>query len=74
LSGREKPKKLLAQVYEKLVYATENAVWWNFCLAGAMELREGVKPPSTTSDGTYVKAALSVGCLAHPFRRADSDR
>jgi alkyl sulfatase BDS1-like metallo-beta-lactamase superfamily hydrolase len=27
--GQRKPKQLLAQVYEKPVYATENAVWRN---------------------------------------------
>ncbi|WP_369257822.1 alkyl/aryl-sulfatase [Streptomyces sp. R35] len=59
----EKPKQLLARVYEKLAYATENAVWRNFYLTGAMELREGVKPPSTTTDSTDVKAALSVDQL-----------
>ncbi|MFC7261668.1 alkyl/aryl-sulfatase [Streptomyces lutosisoli] len=59
----DKPKQLLAQVYEKLAYATENAVWRNFYLTGAMELREGVKPPSTTTDSTDVKAALSVDQL-----------
>jgi alkyl sulfatase BDS1-like metallo-beta-lactamase superfamily hydrolase len=60
---RKKPRQLLAQVYEKLAYTTENAVWRNFCLTGAMELREGVKPPSATSDSTDVKAALSVDQL-----------
>lgn len=59
----EKPKRLLAQVYEKLAYAAENAVWRNFYLTGATELREGVKPPSTTTDSTDVKAALSVDQL-----------
>ncbi|WP_406478984.1 alkyl/aryl-sulfatase [Streptomyces sp. NBC_01615] len=59
----DKPKQLLAQVYEKLAYATENAVWRNFYLTGAMELREGVKPPSTTTDSTDVKAALLVDQL-----------
>lgn len=59
----EKPEQLLAQVYEKLAYATENAVWRNFYLTGAMELREGVKSPSTTSDSSDVRAALSVDQL-----------
>ncbi|GGN69174.1 alkyl sulfatase [Streptomyces albiflavescens] len=59
----ERPKELLAQVYEKLAYATENAVWRNFYLTGAMELREGVKPPSAGSDSSDVKAALSVDQL-----------
>jgi alkyl sulfatase BDS1-like metallo-beta-lactamase superfamily hydrolase len=60
---QEKPKHLLAQVYEKLAYATENAVWRNFYLTGAMELREGVRQPESTSDSTDVKAALSVSQL-----------
>ena len=60
---QRKPKELLAQVHEKLAYATENAVWRNFCLTGAMELREGVKAPSSTSDSSDVKAALSVDQL-----------
>lgn len=56
-------KQLLAQVYEKLAYATENAVWRNFYLTGAQELREGVKEATTTSDSTDAKAALSVDQL-----------
>nr|WP_206328400.1 alkyl sulfatase dimerization domain-containing protein [Streptomyces sp. S3(2020)] len=60
---QEKPKRLLAQVYEKLAHATENAVWRNFYLTGAMELREGVRQPETTSDSTDVRAALSVSQL-----------
>lgn len=43
----ERPKGLLAQVYAKLAYSTENAVWRNFY------------PPAIPS-GTDVKAALSV--------------
>lgn len=57
------PRQLLAQVYEKLAFATENAVWRNFYLTGAQELREGVKQASSTSDSTDVKAALSVDQL-----------
>lgn len=60
---QDKPKRLLAEVYEKLAHATENAVWRNFYLTGAMELREGVRAPETTSDSTDVKAALSVSQL-----------
>ncbi|MES5822913.1 alkyl sulfatase dimerization domain-containing protein [Streptomyces sp. RG80] len=61
--GQRKAKRLLAEVYEKLAHATENAVWRNFYLTGAMELREGVRAPETTSDSTDVKAALSVDQL-----------
>ncbi|WP_369245885.1 alkyl sulfatase dimerization domain-containing protein [Streptomyces sp. R41] len=59
----ERAKQLLARVYERLAHATENAVWRNFYLTGAMELREGVKPPSAASDSSDVRAALSVDQL-----------
>ncbi|MCT9082347.1 alkyl/aryl-sulfatase [Streptomyces fulvoviolaceus] len=59
----QQSKQLLAQVYEKLAYATENAVWRNFYLTGARELREGVKQATSASDSSDVKAALSVDQL-----------
>lgn len=59
----QQPRQLLAQVYEKLAYATENAVWRNFYLTGAQELREGVKRATSASDSSDVKAALSVDQL-----------
>ncbi|WP_428955322.1 alkyl/aryl-sulfatase [Streptomyces sp. cg35] len=53
-------KAELASVYEKLGFATENAVWRNFYLTGAMELREGVRPGDSSTVGPTMMAALSV--------------
>ncbi|MFG3301823.1 alkyl/aryl-sulfatase [Micromonospora chersina] len=52
-------KELLAQVYERLAYASENGVWRNFYLTGAQELRYG--PTITPVDlGAGMAAVLSV--------------
>ena len=40
-AGRGEAKELLARTYEQLGYRAESAVWRNFYLTGAMELREG---------------------------------
>lgn len=49
-------RTLLARSYEQLGYAAESAIWRNFYLTGAQELRTG-----RTGDGPEV--ALSVGML-----------
>jgi alkyl sulfatase BDS1-like metallo-beta-lactamase superfamily hydrolase len=49
-------RALLARCYEQLGYAAESAIWRNFYLTGAQELRTG-----KTGDGPEV--ALSVGML-----------
>ncbi|MEV1021559.1 alkyl sulfatase dimerization domain-containing protein [Streptomyces sp. NPDC050264] len=56
-------KAELARVYTKLGYATENAVWRNFYLTGAMELTDGVKPAESTTVGPTMMMALSVDQL-----------
>ncbi|MER5867818.1 alkyl sulfatase dimerization domain-containing protein [Kitasatospora sp. NPDC002040] len=50
----------LAKVYDSLGRATENAVWRNFYLTGAMELREGVKPATASTTGADMLMALTV--------------
>ncbi|GAA1365202.1 alkyl/aryl-sulfatase [Streptomyces beijiangensis] len=56
-------KSELAKVYTRLGQATENAVWRNFYLAGAMELTEGVKPVSTSTSSPTMLMALTVDQL-----------
>ncbi|MDG4857723.1 alkyl sulfatase dimerization domain-containing protein, partial [Streptomyces sp. T-3] len=56
----KRAKGELAGVYEELAYACENAVWRNFYLTGAQELREGVKAPDASTTGVDFLMALSV--------------
>ncbi|WP_329115811.1 alkyl/aryl-sulfatase [Streptomyces sp. NBC_01465] len=56
-------KKELAKVYTTLAHASENAVWRNFYLTGAMELLNGVKPGESTSVSPTMMMALSVDQL-----------
>ncbi|MFJ9036401.1 alkyl/aryl-sulfatase [Streptomyces sp. NPDC102406] len=53
----------LAAVYTKLGYASENAVWRNFYLTGALELTDGVKPGDSTTAGPTMMTALGVDQL-----------
>jgi alkyl sulfatase BDS1-like metallo-beta-lactamase superfamily hydrolase len=53
-------REALASVYERLGYGAENATWRNFYLTGALELREGVKPPPVGGGGVGMAAALTV--------------
>ncbi|MGV9884688.1 alkyl/aryl-sulfatase [Streptomyces sp. NPDC003006] len=53
----------LARVYTRLGQASENAVWRNFYLTGAMELREGVAAAPTTVMSADMLGALSVDQL-----------
>ncbi|GAA4234136.1 alkyl sulfatase dimerization domain-containing protein [Actinomadura meridiana] len=52
-------KKALADVFQRLGQGAENGTWRNFYLAGAMELRDGIKPvPMSIAGG--MTAGLSV--------------
>ncbi|MFE3492375.1 alkyl/aryl-sulfatase [Streptomyces sp. NPDC059175] len=53
----------LAAVYTRLGRAAENAVWRNFYLSGALELREGVEPAPASAAGADLLMALSVDQL-----------
>lgn len=54
-------REALAGVYTRLGHGAENAIWRNFYLAGALELREGVKPsPVVSGGGGMIGGALSV--------------
>ena len=53
-------KNALADVYEKLGYGAENGTWRNFYLTGALELREGDKPPAIGDLGAGMASALTV--------------
>ncbi|MGH3166824.1 MAG: alkyl sulfatase C-terminal domain-containing protein, partial [Trebonia sp.] len=53
----------LAGVYERLGYGSENATWRSFYLSGALELREGVKPPAVGDLGASMAGALTIDQL-----------
>ncbi|MDA3646687.1 MBL fold metallo-hydrolase [Saccharopolyspora indica] len=59
----EKAKQELAKVYEQLGHGMENAVWRNFYLTAAKELREGKKPTALSSSSPSMMAALTVDQL-----------
>ncbi len=40
--GDEDARRLLAEVFDRLAYGSENATWRNFYLTGALELRTGI--------------------------------
>ncbi|MFE0174799.1 alkyl/aryl-sulfatase [Streptomyces sp. NPDC059002] len=61
--GNRVARSELAGVYTRLGQASENAVWRNFYLTGAMELREGVKGAETSVTSADVLMALSVDQL-----------
>ena len=50
----------LADVYQRLGYGAENATWRSFYLSGALELREGVKPPAVADLGAGMAGALTI--------------
>jgi len=58
-----KAREALAGVYERLGYGAENATWRGFYLTGALELREGVKPPPIGDLGAGMARALTIGQL-----------
>ena len=53
-------KNALAEVYQRLGYGAENGTWRNFYLTGALELREGDKPPAIGDLGAGMASALTV--------------
>ncbi|WP_026119996.1 alkyl/aryl-sulfatase [Nocardiopsis potens] len=59
----EEAKEELAQVYTRLGHAAENAVWRNFYLTAAQELREGVAKTPTDTTGRDMLMALGVDQL-----------
>jgi hypothetical protein len=56
-------REALAGVYERLGYGSENATWRSFYLTGALELREGAKPPPIGDLGAGMAGALTIGQL-----------
>jgi alkyl sulfatase BDS1-like metallo-beta-lactamase superfamily hydrolase len=50
----------LAEVYQQLGYGAENATWRSFYLTGAVELRQGIKPPPIADLGAGMAGALTV--------------
>ncbi|GAA3131329.1 alkyl sulfatase dimerization domain-containing protein [Streptomyces rectiviolaceus] len=61
--GHKAAKSELAKLYTKLGQASENAVWRNFYLTGAQELREGVQDSPTSVASADMLMALSVDQL-----------
>ena len=53
-------REALAGVYERLGYGSENATWRSFYLSGALELREGNKPPPIGDLGAAMAGALTI--------------
>jgi alkyl sulfatase BDS1-like metallo-beta-lactamase superfamily hydrolase len=53
-------KEALADVYDRLGFGAENAIWRNFFLTGATELRDGVTAPARTNLGPGLAAALTA--------------
>ncbi|MFF1713105.1 alkyl/aryl-sulfatase [Streptomyces sp. NPDC058268] len=61
--GHKAAKSELAKLYVMLGQASENAVWRNFYLTGAQELREGVQDSPTSVASADMLMALSVDQL-----------
>jgi alkyl sulfatase BDS1-like metallo-beta-lactamase superfamily hydrolase len=53
-------REALADVYERLGYGAENATWRSFYLCGALELRQGAKPPAIGDLGASMAGALTI--------------
>lgn len=58
--GNEEARELQADALEQLGYGSENAVWRNFFLMGALELREGAVGTPTDAAAPDILAQLSV--------------
>ncbi|GAA4881764.1 alkyl sulfatase dimerization domain-containing protein [Saccharopolyspora cebuensis] len=56
----DQAKRELANVHTALGQMSENAVWRNFYLTAALELREGRKPGGPSSSSPSMMAALTV--------------
>lgn len=69
-------KNLLALTMEQLAWQSENAVWRNFYLSGAMELRHGVRrtPHGTSSSADMVEAMPTDTFLDYLAIRLDGPR
>jgi alkyl sulfatase BDS1-like metallo-beta-lactamase superfamily hydrolase len=61
--GHEEARETLAGVYERLGHGAENGPWRNIYLTGALELREGARPPAVTADTAELTSELTVGML-----------
>ncbi|MYT70456.1 MULTISPECIES: alkyl sulfatase dimerization domain-containing protein [unclassified Streptomyces] len=61
--GSRVARRELARIYTRLGYATENAVWRNFYLTGALELTEGVRTGESSTVGPTMMMALSIDQL-----------
>lgn len=62
-AGNEEARLLLADAYEQLGYQAESGPWRNFYLAGATELRHGVRPvatPNTAQPGMVASMAVDL--------------
>ncbi|WP_216902053.1 alkyl/aryl-sulfatase [Nocardia alni] len=58
--SNEAAKRLQASAFEQLGYGAENAVWRNFFLSGAQELRHGVGVPQNDRPPASMLAGLTV--------------
>ena len=58
--GHTAAKELLAGVYERLAFGSENGTWRNFYLMGAHELRHGVDSPAPSVGSAELLTALTV--------------
>jgi alkyl sulfatase BDS1-like metallo-beta-lactamase superfamily hydrolase len=50
----------LGDVYQRLGFGAENALWRNFYLTGQKELRDGITPPPLADIGAEMASALTV--------------
>jgi alkyl sulfatase BDS1-like metallo-beta-lactamase superfamily hydrolase len=53
-------KQALGDVYQRLGFGAENALWRNFYLTGQQELRDGITPPPLADIGAEMASALTV--------------
>jgi alkyl sulfatase BDS1-like metallo-beta-lactamase superfamily hydrolase len=60
-------KELLADVYDRLGYGSENGTWRNFYLMGAFELRNGVVGTPAVTGSADMLQALSVEQMFDAF-------
>ncbi len=58
--GNEAARELQAQALERLGHGAENAIWRNFFLTGARELREGALGTPTTAGAADIISRLSL--------------
>jgi len=57
----EAAKQALAEAYTQLAYQSESAIWRNIYLAGASELRSGVRPSAVTQQAADYVANTPTG-------------